>query len=85
MDTISTQIREYISQNLLFTDDGFDLSDDASFLEEGVIDSVGVMDLVMFVEERFGINVPDQDITPDNFDSVAKLSNYIRARANGMG
>ena len=75
---IQAQIRDYIAQNLLFSDDGFGYSDDASFLEEGIVDSVGIMELVMFLEENFGLTVDDDDLTPDNFDSVNKLAAYIQ-------
>lgn len=71
------QIRNFISKNLLFTNNGYPYGDDTSFLEEGIVDSQGVMELVLFVEDKFGINVKDRDITPDNFDSVTKLADYI--------
>lgn len=73
-------IRDYIAQNLLFSEDGFHYSDDASFLKEGIIDSLGVMELVTFVEQEFGISVLDREIIPENFDSVNKLSQYIREK-----
>ena len=75
---IEARIRSYIAQNLLFSDNGFNYSDDDSFLQEGIVDSVGVLELVLFVEQTFGVDVHDQDITPDNFDSVSRLANYIR-------
>ena len=78
---IETQIRNYVAQNLLFRDNGFGYADDASFLQEGIVDSVGVLELVLFVEQTFGVDVDDQDITPDNFDSVSKLANYIRRKS----
>ncbi len=81
---IEPKIREYIASNLLFSDNGFGYDDDASFLQEGIIDSVGVLELVLFVEETFGVEVNDQEIIPDNFDSVDKLASYIRSKmANG--
>lgn len=75
---IKNQIRQYIAKNLLFSDKGFKHSDDASFLEEGIVDSLGIMELVVFIEETFGITVADKDLTPDNFDSVNKLAHYIQ-------
>jgi acyl carrier protein len=75
---IKDQIRQYITQSLLFSDGGFKYDDDASFLEEGIVDSLGVMDLVFFIEETFGLTVKDEDLTPDNFDSVNKLADYIQ-------
>jgi acyl carrier protein len=81
---IEPRIRDYVARNLLFSDDGFGYDDDASFLQEGIVDSVGVLELVLFVEETFGVEVNDQEIIPDNFDSVDKLASYIRSKtANG--
>ena len=60
---------------------GYTYPDDASFLEEGIVDSQGVMELVMFVEDEFKVEVADEDITPDNFDSVILSANYIRRKS----
>jgi len=79
--TIEDNIKDYIARNLLFSDNGFPYADDASFLDEGIVDSVGVMELVTFVEETFGMKVDDFDITPDNFDSVSRLATYIRNKS----
>ncbi len=73
-------IREYIARNLLFSEDGYSYSDDASLLNEGIIDSLGVMELVAFIELEYGISVKDSEITPENFDSVNNLANYIRGK-----
>lgn len=78
--SIETQIRRYILENFLFTDDENALRDDTSFLEEGIVDSTGVLELVMFVEETFGIEVADEEIVPENFDSVNQLARYVRAK-----
>jgi len=74
---VKEQIRAFVAENFLFSANGFDLSDDASFLDEGVVDSTGTLELVMFVEETFGIEVGDNEIEPENFDSVDKLAAYI--------
>ena len=79
--TIETQIRDYISHNILFSDNGFPYPDDVSFLKEGIIDSIGVLELVAFVEENFDFSVLDQEIIPENFDSVNRLAVYIRAKS----
>jgi len=78
--SIQSQIRRYILENFLFTDDESQLRDDASFLEEGIVDSTGVLELVMFVEETFGIEVADEEILPENFDSVERLTRYVEAK-----
>lgn len=77
-NNIEALIRTYIAENILFSGNGFPYSDDASFLNEGIVDSMNVLELVTFVEERFHITVEDQDIVPDNFDSVNKLATFIR-------
>lgn len=83
--SIESQIREYLAENVLFSDGSFDYDDDASFLEEGIIDSVAIMDVVMFVEETFNIEIEDHEIVPDHFDSVNKLATYIRTKQNSHG
>lgn len=80
--SVQEQIRMFIAENFLFNPNGFDLSDDASFLDEGVVDSTGTLELVMFVEEAFGISVGDNEIEPENFDSVNKLAAYIGRKGN---
>lgn len=82
MTDTAEKIRTYIAQNMLFSKDGFPYPNDASFLEEGIVDSTGILELVMFVEETFAIEVDDEDLVPDNFDSVDKLARYI-ARKSG--
>ena len=77
---LKSQIRTFIAQNMLFSGDGFDHADDASLLEAGIIDSVGVMELVTFVSETFSINVPPEDISPEHFDSVNRLASYIQKK-----
>lgn len=75
-----TMIRNHIAENILFSKNGYPYSDETSFLEDGIVDSTNVLELVMFVEETFNIKVDDQDIVPDNFDSVAKLAAYVRRK-----
>jgi acyl carrier protein len=72
-------IRTHIAQNILFTKT-YPHSDEASFLEEGIIDSMNVMELILFIEETFGLKVIDEEIVPDNFDSVAKITAYVRRK-----
>jgi acyl carrier protein len=64
----------------LFSGNSYPYPDDASFLDEGIVDSMNVLELVTFVEDRFGITVDDQEIVPDHFDSVSKLAAYVQSR-----
>lgn len=79
--TIEEQIKHYIARNFLFSDNGDAVAEDASFLEEGIVDSTGVLELVLFVEETFGVTVEDEEIVPGNFDSVNRLATYIRQKS----
>ena len=81
MRNAEEMIRTYIAENMLFSDDGYPHSDSASFLEEGIVDSMGILELMMFVEENFHITVEDEEVVPDNFDSVSKLAAYIRSKS----
>ncbi len=75
--SIETQIRNYILENFLYTSDQGKLKNTDSFLEDGIVDSTGILELLMFVEETFGIKVEDEEVIPDNFDSVERLTRYI--------
>jgi acyl carrier protein len=77
---LKENIRQYIAKNMLFSDEGFPHGDDASFLEEGIIDSVGFMELVAYVQQTYGIEVGPEDLVPDNFDSVNKLARYVASK-----
>ncbi len=77
---IETIIKQYLVENILFSDDGYTYPEDASFLDEGIVDSVGVLELSMFVSETFGLTVDRKDLKPENFDSVANLAAYVRRR-----
>jgi acyl carrier protein len=82
--TIEEQIKEFISSNLLFSNNGFPYEEEDSFLEKGIVDSIGIMELVSFIEENFKISVENSEITPMNFDSVARLAGYVRHKMNGF-
>ncbi|MBN1178440.1 MAG: acyl carrier protein [Anaerolineae bacterium] len=82
--TIEATIHRYILDNFLFTDNEDALHNDASFLEEGIVDSTGVLELVMFVEEAFGFQIADEDVVPDNFDSVAQLTRYVQRQLEAV-
>jgi len=73
-------IRKYILENYLFTDDESELDDAVSLLEKGVIDSTGIMELVFFLEEQFGIKVDDEEMIPENLDSVNNIVAYIGSK-----
>jgi acyl carrier protein len=79
MIEIKTKIRSFIIENFLFGDDN-GLKDDTSFLEEGIIDSTGVLELVTYLEEEFDITVDDEELIPENLDSIDKVSVYLEGK-----
>ncbi len=82
-EAVAAKIRDYLSRNFLFSDHGFEYDDDASFLELGIIDSFGFMELLQWVQEGFSISVADDELVPDNFDSIRKLSSFILGKKSG--
>jgi acyl carrier protein len=79
-DQTEERIKDFIAQNLLYSTDGFPYSEDASFLQEGIIDSLGVMHLVEFIQTSFHLAVDQREVIPDNFDSVSGLARFIRKK-----
>lgn len=75
--TVLDRTRRYIQENLLYTRPDFELTDATSLISIGVIDSMGVLELVEFVEEEFGIRVGDDEITEENLDSLAAITTYV--------
>jgi acyl carrier protein len=79
MSDIKSTIRGFIVENFLFgKDDGF--ADDISFLNEGIIDSTGILELVNFIEEEFHIKVEDEDLIPENLDSINNVVAYLERK-----
>ena len=77
---IRQTIRHYILENFLFTDDASALIDGDSFLAGGIIDSTGVLEIMYYIEESFGISVRDDEMLPENFDSVDNLVAYVKRK-----
>lgn len=76
MAEIKTRLKQFIIDNFLFGDDnGF--ADDTSFLEEGIIDSTGMLELITFLEEEFSIQLDDEELIPGNLDSINNLIAFL--------
>lgn len=73
-------IRKFILENFLFDADEDALKNDDSFLEQGIIDSTGVLELVEWLEEQFNIKIEDDELTPENLDSVTLISAFIEKK-----
>jgi acyl carrier protein len=77
---VRDQIRQFIRDSFLVDE----FADDESFLGTGIVDSLGIVQLVAFVEATFGLKVPDGDLLPENFDSVSRLAAYIERCCRGQ-
>jgi acyl carrier protein len=77
---IEAKIRKFIAETILFSSNGYPYPVDASFLENGIVDSMNIMEIVMFVEEQFGVKVEDNEITPDHFDSVQRITRFVQGK-----
>ncbi|MGD9157952.1 MAG: acyl carrier protein [Desulfobacteraceae bacterium] len=76
------RIRSFIVENFLFgQDEG--LNDDSSFLDEGIIDSTGILELVNFLEEEFSVTVDDEELIPENLDSINNVVGYLEKKLKG--
>ena len=69
-------IRSFIVENFLFGDGGAMISDDSSLIENGIVDSTGVLELVAYVEEQLGVTIDDSEIVPSNLDSIDAIVAY---------
>ncbi len=72
-------IREFIVENFLFGDAN-GLEDDSSFLENGIIDSTGILELVTYLEDKYSITVEDEELIPENLDSIANVVQYLTTK-----
>lgn len=77
-----SDVREYIVEHFLFGDRE-KLQDDKSFLESGIIDSTGILELVTFLEENYNIAVADDELIPENLDSLNNIDTYLNRKMNG--
>jgi len=78
--SVEDAIRRFIEENLSFADNGLPLRDDDSFIDNSIVDSTGILELELFVEEAFGIQVRDDEVLPENFDSISRLASYVRRK-----
>jgi acyl carrier protein len=71
------RLRSFILENYMFSDDQTLLKDGDSFLDKGILDSTGILELIFFLEEEFEIQVAEGDMVPENLDSVDNLLRYL--------
>ena len=74
---VTTEVRSFIIERFLFGQDGDSLSNSDSFMERRLVDSTGILEVVMFLEERYGLTVADDELVPENLDSVDRIAAFI--------
>ena len=76
-DAILTQVRSFIIENYLFGNEETMTAPDESFMENGIIDSLGILELIEFCEDTFDISINDEELIPENLDSLNNLTAFI--------
>jgi acyl carrier protein len=74
-------VRHFVVENFLFGD-GESLKEDTSFLERGIIDSTGILEVIMFLEETYGIKIEDEELVPENLDSLRNIAKFLERKIN---
>jgi acyl carrier protein len=82
---IEREIKEFVVKNFLFGQNGDSLTREQSFLENGIIDSTGVLELVAYLEQRFEIVIGDRELIPDNLDSIEKAARFVTRKLDAKG
>ena len=77
---LNLELRQFVTDNFLFGKNNASLADHDSFLDKGIIDSTGVLELVAFLDERYGIHVQDHDLVPENLDSIDNLARFVGSK-----
>ncbi len=80
MRDIRQDLRTFVRENFLFGQSDESLSDNDSFLERGIVDSTGVLELVQFIEETYGFRLQDDELIPENLDSIHRLVCFIETK-----
>ena len=84
MTARETEIRQFVIENFLFGQDK-NLNNSQSFLDSGIIDSTGVLELIGFLESQYGISIQDDELVPSNLDSVERVARFVEGKLNAKG
>jgi acyl carrier protein len=80
MEQIKESIKKFVLDNFLFGADEDALKNDDSFLEKGIVDSTGVLEVVSFIEDEFKISVDDEELVPENLDTIDNLAGFVKRK-----
>jgi len=79
--TTETTLRKFIMENYMFTEDDTELKNDHSFLDMGILDSMGILEVIALLEDDFNITVEDEEMIPENLDSINNLLAFIQKKS----
>lgn len=76
-------VKSFIVSTMIMGEKGANLDDTFSLIENGVLDSLGIMKLIQFIEEKFSLSIDDEDILPENFENIESISRFINRSISG--
>ena len=80
--SVENKLRDFILENYLFSDDQSALDNDDSFMDKGIIDSTGILEVIHFLEDDFGIKIEDEEMIPENLDSVNNIVSFVAKKTS---
>jgi len=80
MQQLEQEVRQFIIDNFMFENGNGSFSNEDSFLETGLVDSMSIMTLVEFVKEKYAISIEDEELVPDHWDSVSRIASFVQSR-----
>lgn len=80
MQQLEQEVRQFIVDNFMFENGNGSFSNEDSFLETGLVDSMSIMTLVEFVKEKYAISIEDEELVPDHWDSVSRIASFVQSR-----
>lgn len=82
--SVEQKLRGYILENFLFTEDPKALDNADSFMKKGIIDSTGILEVINFLQDEFGIRVEDEEMVPANLDSVNSIVAFVERKRKAV-
>ncbi len=82
---VEREVRDFVVKNFFYGDDSAALRGSDSFIEKGIIDSTGVLEIVNFLESRFGVTLADNELVPENLDSIERIARFVTRKRSDAG
>jgi acyl carrier protein len=77
MDSIKNEIKKFLIENFLFGDDSIEIVEDESLMDQGLIDSTGILELITFIENTYNIKIDNNEIIPENLDTLDNMQKFL--------